>query len=422
MEFLEISEEEYTKFRDQYKEKNFWQSLEMAKMRKNSNPSWDYQCVALKDGDTIKASAVLVSLPVFMGKKLYMSLRGFLIDYDALDLVEAFLTELKIYLNEHDCLYFRTDPYIDYQDHDLNGYVVEGKKRDELIQLFEREGFVHSGFRNGHDPNFEPRWMSILDLEGKTNQDIFKAMHTNTRQSIRNAEKMGVKVKELKREELYILKELVDIAGEIRDFESLSISKYEAYYDNFQDHFKACLAYIDLDEYERNVLNDQARQEKILAKALEDLKKTPDSQKKINRKKEAEYAIEGCHRKLKEIKEYKEKYGTVLNLAAACFMLTDYETLYLYSGSNKDLNRFAGSFMIQWHMIQMAIDHHCSRYNFYGISGNFHESAEDYGVFTFKRSFNACVAELVGDFTYTAKPSEFRIYTMLRNVKHKLFR
>ena len=165
MEFLEIREEEYTKFRDQYKEKNFWQSLEMAKMRKNSNPSWDYQCVALKDGDTIKASAVLVSLPVFMGKKLYMSLRGFLIDYDALDLVEAFLTELKIYLNEHDCLYFRTDPYIDYQDHDLNGYVVEGKKRDELIQLFEREGFVHSGFRNGHDPNFEPRWMSILDLE-----------------------------------------------------------------------------------------------------------------------------------------------------------------------------------------------------------------------------------------------------------------
>ncbi len=70
-------------------------------------------------------------------------------------------------------------------------------------------------------------------------------MHTNTRQSIRNAEKMGVKVKELKREELYILKELVDIAGEIRDFESPSISKYEAYYDNFQDHFKACLAYIE---------------------------------------------------------------------------------------------------------------------------------------------------------------------------------
>lgn len=68
MEFLEISEEEYTKFRDQYKEKNFWQSLEMAKMRKNSNPSWDYQCVALKDGDTIKASAVLVSLPVLWEK------------------------------------------------------------------------------------------------------------------------------------------------------------------------------------------------------------------------------------------------------------------------------------------------------------------------------------------------------------------
>ncbi len=421
MLFREITQQRYTGFRDQYKEKNFWQSVEMAELREDNTPSWDKTFVGLENEDgSLAAACVLVSLPVFGKLRLYMSLRGFLIDYDDLDLVRVFLDELKTYLNAHDCLYMKVDPYVDYQPHDVNGEVLEGKKRDDLIAVFEQAGFHHEGFRVGNDVNFEPRWMSILDLKGKTKEDVFKAMHTNTRQSIRNAERMGVKVKELGRDELYILKELVDLAGEIRHFEAPELSKYQAYADHFQDDFKACLAYIDLDSYRANVEKDRARQVKTLEKAERDLEKTPDSQKKINRKKEAEYAIQGCDKKLAEIKQYKDAYGTVLYLAAASFMVTPFEVLYLFSGSNKDLNRFAGSFMIQWHMIQMAIEHGCDRYNFYGISGDFDESAEDYGVFTFKRSFNAIVAELVGDFTYVAKPSQYKLYNGLRTIKHKL--
>lgn len=423
MEFVEISEQEFIQFRDQYKEKNFWQSVEMAQMRHDQTPSWEHVFVGLKDQGEVVACCILVSLPVFMGKKLYMSLRGMLIDYDAIDLVSIFLKELKNYVDAHDGLYLRIDPYIDYQNHDLNGKVVDGKKRDELINAFIQEGFIHDGFSVGNDTeNSEPRWMSILDLEGKTKQEVFQAMHTNTRQSIRNAEKMGVKVKELDRRELDILKDLVDLAGEVRHFEAPNLAKHEGYYDHFKENYKALLAYIDLREYRANVERDKAKQQRILEKAQNDLEKTPDSTKKINRKKEAEYAIQGCERKLKEIDAYKNEYGDVLYLAAASFIITPYEILYLFSGSNKDLNRFAGSFMIQWYMIQQAIDHGCSRYNFYGISGDFNESAEDYGVFTFKRSFNAVVAELVGDFTYVARPTEYKAYQMLRGLKHKLWK
>ena len=40
------------------------------------------------------------------------------------------------------------------------------------------------------------------------------------------------------------------------------------------------------------------------------------------------------------------------------------------------INRhFAGSYAIQWTMINYAIDHGIDRYNFYGISGNFSEDA-----------------------------------------------
>lgn len=420
MIFKQITESQFDEFRNQYKQKNYWQSVQMAQFRKSNVPSWTDTYVGLEENGKLVAASVLESLPVFGKHKLYMALRGFLIDYDDLQTVRLFLQELKKFLAQNDCLYMKVDPYIAYQPHNPDGTAAQGYKRDALVKVFEEEGFHHEGFRVGYDSAFEPRWMQTLDLEGKSKQEVFKAMHTNTRQSIRNAERMGVKVKELGREELNILKDLVDLAGKTRHFSTIDLPKYERYYDHFGDDFKACLAYIDLDEYENNVKKDREKQVRALEKASRELEKTPDSQKKINRKKEAEYAIAGCDRKLAEIKEYKDVYGSVLYLAAASFIITPYEVVYLLSGSNKELNRFAGSFMIQWHMIQYAIDHGCSRYNFYGISGDFDEAAQDYGVFTFKKSFNAEVQELIGDFTYIAQPVPFKIYDVLRNIKHKL--
>ena len=46
---------------------------------------------------------------------------------------------------------------------------------------------------------------------------------------------------------------------------------------------------------------------------------------------------------------------------------------------------FAGSY-VQWKMINYAIEHGINRYNFYGISGDFSEDAEDAGVVKFKKA------------------------------------
>ena len=49
-------------------------------------------------------------------------------------------------------------------------------------------------------------------------------------------------------------------------------------------------------------------------------------------------------------------------------------------------------------MINYAIEHGINRYNFYGISGDFSEDAEDAGVVKFKKGYDADVIEYVGDF------------------------
>ena len=47
-------------------------------------------------------------------------------------------------------------------------------------------------------------------------------------------------------------------------------------------------------------------------------------------------------------------------------------------------------------MINYAIEHGINRYNFYGISGDFSEDAEDAGVVKFKKGYDADVIEYVG--------------------------
>ncbi len=46
-----------------------------------------------------------------------------------------------------------------------------------------------------------------------------------------------------------------------------------------------------------------------------------------------------------------------------------------------------GAYHLQWEMIKFAKAHHIDRYNFYGITGDYSKSSEDYGVQQFKKRF-----------------------------------
>ena len=49
-------------------------------------------------------------------------------------------------------------------------------------------------------------------------------------------------------------------------------------------------------------------------------------------------------------------------------------------------------------------------FNFYGIDGNFNEESKGYGLFDFKRGFNACVHELVGEFDLVISKKTYKMY------------
>lgn len=58
------------------------------------------------------------------------------------------------------------------------------------------------------------------------------------------------------------------------------------------------------------------------------------------------------------------------------------------------------------HAKQLGIN----RYNFYGITGDFGNEAEDYGVQQFKKGFNAFIEEYVGDFIKPVNKCLYKLY------------
>ena len=173
MELVELTQEQYERFFESSPYANFWQSVEMAHMREAGNDPWDVEYVGVRDDQTLKAAAALHSKAVYRGYRVYMILRGLLVDYRDEALLRFFLQELMTYLKAHKCLFVRMDPYVEYQKHLPDGSVEEGtEKNDRLIELFKSYGFEHLGFRKEIDNNYEPRWMSVLFLEGKSEDEV----------------------------------------------------------------------------------------------------------------------------------------------------------------------------------------------------------------------------------------------------------
>src|SRR5699024_3311 len=110
-------------------------------------------------------------------------------------------------------------------------------------------------------------------------------------------------------------------------------------------------------------------------------------------------------------------HGKELPVASAYYFVTPHEVVYLAGGSDNRFRHFAGSYLIQWHMINYALENDIDLYNFYGISGEFTPQAEDYGVIQFKKGFNAKVNEYIGDFIKPVNTPGYKMYQSLSKLR-----
>lgn len=411
MEVKIITKQQYDEYLKNTHQGNFWQSQFYfdAKIKQGQEVIF----VGGYKNHILCAVGGLLVYPSVLGKKIYRCPRGFLLDYHDKALVQDFFNGVKKLLKKYNGLYVRFDPYVEYQERDLDGNLVEdGISNKSVVDNLLSIGCKHRGFYTGYDVTGEPRWMFVLDLKDKDKEKLRSSFSQQTKRSIQKAEKSGVKVRELAKEELSIFVQVMEHTEERKGFGSPTLEYYENMFDAGKEHVKFLVAELDFKEYKDKLEKEKSKYEND----LEDIEKKiveQVSDKKLQKKKRIEESLNLTNKKLKEV-EHEEG---IKPLAVAMFSTFGNEVLYLFGGAYDTYMKFSPQYLIQWTMISYAIDNHYDIYNFYGISGNFDVNDKDYGVYRFKKGFQGRVVELIGDFEFVISPLLCAIYNFIKSIR-----
>lgn len=416
MQINTINIQEYSEYLDTVDTAVFQQSPFHAK--KFEHDGWSVEFIQASDEDEVYATCMLAYLPLMKVFKYCYVARGFLADYKDKDKLVKFTSSLKQYLKKKNVVYLETDPEIDLVQRDKDGNVVEnGFNNYDVVENLKSGGFLQLPLKQGYDLSKECRFCSSIDLRGKTSDEIFNEFSSATRRNTRTAQKYNVHIRTLNVDQLHILDSMEKETSARQDFEAMSLDYFKNLYAFYgEEHVETLLSYLDLDEYEQKIKKEYNTTLTSIEKTKAFLEKNPGNEKKEKRLKTDETYLDSLEKKISHIQELKDTYGKEVPLACCLFIKYGHEIVYLVGSSNYEQRDFRGPYAIHWHMIQEAIQEGYDFYNFYGISGYFEPGKEGYGVFDFKRGYNAVVHEYIGNFILPCKPFIFKIYNKLKHI------
>lgn len=416
MEFTELTVAEYTDF--------IWNTTEMShyfQLQENINnreaDGYPVVLLGIKENGKVTAASLFSKIPTF-GSYFYYSNRGPVMDFTNSDRVDFYFKSLDSYLKKHQALYVKLDPYWIYKTYDKDvNYKEDNGTNDLIIKQLQTLGYKHTGFSVGYTMDTQVRWMSVLYLQGETPETIMKQFDSQRKRNVKKAQKYGVKIKFLNKDELDVFLELYRETEERAGFIARPDSYFEGFNEHYDDKVILPLAYIDLDEYIEKLSKDlsdaEARRDQMMAKDNK-------SEKQLKKIEQLDSEINHMQNELLEMSTLRKTDGKILNLAAGMFFLNHFEVNYFSGGSSEKYNKFMGPYAMHWFMINYCFEHGFERYNFYGVSGDFSETGEDYGVYRFKRGFNAQIEELVGDFIKPINKPKYAIYQSILKTRLKL--
>ncbi len=396
MKIEELESNEYEEYISKNKYTTFYQKEYWGKLKKDGG--WNYKLAGMKKNNKIVGATLLLFKNLPLGLKLFYSPRGFLIDYNDEELLKEFVLEIKEYVKRENGFILKIDPYVEYKTRDIDGNIVEGGvDNSKVVENLKKLGFKHYGFNKDISKELQPRWMYVLDLKGKTEDEIFSNFSKHYRKTIRRTEKQGLVVEKISKDKLMDYKKIMEHTSSRRDFIDRPYSYYENMYDKMGENLIINVCYLDT-----NLGINKFKDEIKKIEGYQDIK---DYHLKD---------IEDYKKKIELYESYQKKYGDKIPLAGTMSIVCGKEYLNLFGGAYEEFMHYDAQYLIKWHTMKEALNLGCEIYNFYGISGNFEKENNDmYGVYEFKRGFGGRVVELIGEFDLIISKPKYCLYNFM---------
>lgn len=402
MKFQKITEMQYRRFWEKSEQRHFLSAPEIGHF--DDRRTVDFYGVF--NGEKILAAAmVLGTKRRFFGYDFYIP-RGFLADYDDKNLVSFFVKNLKQELTQKGGYVLRIEPNVELVERDIDGEIVAGGYDNRyLVKSLEKLGFLRVKYVEGVS---NVRWEFVLPTKGKTREDIISGMKPNTRRRLKQAEDLGIAIKDLEREEIRDFYEILTATADRKKFKARDLAYFEKIYDLF--HEQGEVKFVSAVVKPKECIKKMMEQRELI------LKEDP---KTIREKRDHDDAVKSIDVRIKRAQEIFEKtQEDEIALSSGVFFVIGKEILHFAGGNASEYIKLDGQYLLQWEMIGRAIDSGCDRYNFYGLVGNDENYIAD-GVYEFKRGFGGKVVQRIGEFELPLS-SKFYLRKFLKKSKQVL--
>lgn len=276
----------YKEFVDNFSSTSLMQSMNWADVKKG----WEREYVYLEEDGKIVMAMSLVIRKIVGSKSMIYAPRGPVGDIYDIQKVKKITKEVDKIAKKYNAFVFRFDPERYYDE--------------KLEEMYVKEGYKVRNRKFGKNELIQPRYNMILNISGKTEEEVFKGYSEKTRYNVRVAKRKGVTVRYSRDvEDLKTFYNLYVVTG-IRD--KIASRPYD-YFERMLNTFDENHMRIYIAEFEGEALS-------------------------------AAIAI---------------NYGK--------------KTFYLYGASSNEKRNFMPNYLMQQEMIEWAIETGCDLYDFGGV-------------------------------------------------------
>lgn len=294
-----VSFDDYQKTQTNYKDANFLQSAEMAKLQLSRNHIGEVEALVFERDGLRIGQAIVVYRRSFRIFRKALLFHGPLLDYNSIADLTDLLEALILYLKKKNIASLSIHPYLTDLIRNEELEIIEEEKADEVSKVFEK-----LGFEQYLDPEqaLVVNQMFVKPIDTFTTSDeMLAAFSPSLKRDLKKFTALHVKVEELREDNLNQFYDILVRTAERKGFSVHPLTYFQDLKRNFGESAKFMLAYLDCPAYlaylDENIKSFEAK--------IQALKDGPQKKRTKGQIADAEDQLRSYYKRLEQFKTYK---------------------------------------------------------------------------------------------------------------------
>lgn len=377
---------------------------------------YEVHYVAMIDDKNEIEGATLILVETKDSIKYAYAPRGFVLNYNNIELLANFTKLIKEYLSNIGIIAVKLNPLLLRNVYDSNGALIEKDPYYEATyENLKKLGYVHMGYNSFFEAQ-KPRFEAVISLN-KPYTDLFKDIKDDFRAKIKEAEESFISIHKSNFNNLSLL------YLQVRNKYPRDLQYFQNLYASFKPNDKIDFFYAKIDTVRllESLKSKYSNQDVICNDLAKEIFATPASEKEsvVSRKIEADNLLNTYKNQMIEATEMLKSSPNGAVAASALVTKVGDMVYIIMDGTDPNLKTFNAKHLLMWKLIERYSKLGFKRFNLGGVADPNVKESKFAALNNFKTSFNANIFEYVGDLELIANSTQYFMYEntmMFRNM------